>query len=191
MMQRREDAGHREQPRAEIGQRNARLDRRAARLAGDRHDPGDALRDEIETALGPIGSCLPVAGNRRVDQPRIDRPPARRSRGRSHPSRPGDSSRLGCPTIRASRLKSCWPSGDFRFNTRLRLPRFTALKLGLSVPTAPTICRVESPDGGSILITSAPEVREDHGAEGPGHELRDVQDANALEGARPAAGKPW
>ena len=33
------------------------------------------------------------------------------------------------------------------------------------------------------------EVREQHRAEGPGHELRDVQDAHALQGARPAAGK--
>ena len=37
-----------------------------------------------------------------------------------------------------------------------RLPRLTALKLGLSVPTAPGIRRVESPAGGSTLITSAP-----------------------------------
>src|SRR5262245_57279774 len=56
----------------------------------------------------------------------------------------------------ASRLKSCGPSACFRFRTTLRLPRLTALKLGLSEPDAPTICRVESPDGGSILMTSAP-----------------------------------
>ena len=72
MMQRGEDAGDREQPRAEVGQRYARLDRRTARLARNRHDPRDALRDEIETALGSIGSCLPVAGDRCVDEPRID-----------------------------------------------------------------------------------------------------------------------
>ena len=33
-----------------------------------------------------------------------------------------------------------------------------------------------------------PKVREKHRAEGPGHELRDVQDAHTLQGARPAAG---
>ena len=38
----------------------------------------------------------------------------------------------------------------------LRLPRLTALKLGLSVPDAPGICRVESPAGGSTLMTVAP-----------------------------------
>ena len=37
-----------------------------------------------------------------------------------------------------------------------RFPRLTALKLGLSVPTAPAMRRVESPSGGSILMTSAP-----------------------------------
>src|SRR5258706_2952431 len=56
----------------------------------------------------------------------------------------------------ASRMKTARPSSLFRLRTMLRLPRLTALKLGLSAPTAPGICRVESPAGGSILITSAP-----------------------------------
>ena len=73
MMQRGEHAGDREQSRAEVGQRNARLDRRTARLARNRHDPRDALRDEIETALGSIGSCLPVPGDRCVYESRVDR----------------------------------------------------------------------------------------------------------------------
>jgi hypothetical protein len=38
----------------------------------------------------------------------------------------------------------------------LRLPRLTALKLGLSVPIAPAIVRDESPSGDSTLMTSAP-----------------------------------
>src|SRR5438874_3513942 len=57
---------------------------------------------------------------------------------------------------RASRRKTPRPSAFLRFRTRPRLPRLTALKLGLSRPTAPGITRVESPAGGSILITSAP-----------------------------------
>jgi enoyl-CoA hydratase len=36
------------------------------------------------------------------------------------------------------------------------LPRLTALKAGLSLPTEPAIARVESPPGGSTLITRAP-----------------------------------
>ena len=63
----------------------------------------------------------------------------------------------------------------------LRLPRLTALKLGLSAPTAPGICRVESPAGGSTLIDVGAEVREQHRAERPGHHLRDVEHAKAVE----------
>src|SRR6185436_1320375 len=57
---------------------------------------------------------------------------------------------------RASRTNARWPAIDLRFNTRLRLPRLTALKAGLSLPTAPTVRRVDSPAGDSTLITSAP-----------------------------------
>src|SRR5262249_27118371 len=67
----------------------------------------------------------------------------------------------------ASRFNTSWPSRIFRFNTRLRLPRLTALKLGLSIPTAPGICRVESPAGGSILITSAPKSASSIAQNGP------------------------
>ena len=69
----------------------------------------------------------------------------------------------------------------------LRLPRLTALKLGLSVPTAPGICRVESPAGGSTLIDVGAEVGEHHRAERPGHHLRDVEHAEAVERAMACA----
>src|SRR5262245_40057446 len=54
------------------------------------------------------------------------------------------------------RRKASRPNGDLRSRTMPRFPRLTALKLALSVPTAPAIRRVESPPGGSTLITSAP-----------------------------------
>src|SRR6476660_10426633 len=57
---------------------------------------------------------------------------------------------------RASVLNTPRPAAVFRLSTTLRLPRFTALKLGLSVPEAPGIWRVESPAGGSTLTTVAP-----------------------------------
>jgi hypothetical protein len=69
----RQNAHRREEPGAEIGQRHARLHRRTAGLARHRHDPGRALRDQIETAFRSGGSCLTVARNRRVDEPRVDR----------------------------------------------------------------------------------------------------------------------
>src|ERR1700722_20352798 len=69
--------------------------------------------------------------------------------------------------VRANRRKTSRPPADFRFRTRLRLPRLTALKLGLSAPIAPGICRVESPAGGSILITSAPRAASTIAQHGP------------------------
>ena len=61
----------------------------------------------------------------------------------------------------------------------LRLPRLTALKLGLSVPTAPGICRVESPAGGSTLMTSAPRSASSIAQNGPAITWRDVEHAEA------------
>ena len=69
----------------------------------------------------------------------------------------------------------------FRLRTTLRLPRLTALKLGLSAPTAPGICRVESPDGRFDLDDVGAEIGEQHRAERPGHHLRDVEHAQAVE----------
>src|SRR5262245_59696790 len=57
---------------------------------------------------------------------------------------------------RARRTSTSRPAGVLRLSTIPRLPRLTALKLGLSRPTAPGMTRVESPAGGSTLITSAP-----------------------------------
>src|SRR5207248_11554090 len=68
---------------------------------------------------------------------------------------------------RASRPNTSRPSADLRLITALRFPRFTALKLGLSAPTAPGIWRVESPAGGSILITSAPRSASSIAQKGP------------------------
>ena len=73
IMQRREDARDREQARAEIRERHAGFPRRTARLAGDRHDARHALRHQIEAAFAARRPGLPVAGNRRVDQPRVHR----------------------------------------------------------------------------------------------------------------------
>src|SRR5262249_6835717 len=68
---------------------------------------------------------------------------------------------------RARRGTTSRPPGVLRSTTTLRSPRFTALKLGLSAPTARGIRRVESPDGGSILITSAPRSASSIAQNGP------------------------
>src|SRR5918998_6576464 len=56
----------------------------------------------------------------------------------------------------SSRRSACWPGAVLRSSTMPRLPRLTALNAALSWPVAPAIRRVESPSGGSTLITSAP-----------------------------------
>src|SRR5262245_39160645 len=57
---------------------------------------------------------------------------------------------------RASRVNTSRPRGRCRSSTMPSLPRLTALKAGLSLPRAPAMARVESPDGGSTLMTRAP-----------------------------------
>jgi hypothetical protein len=56
-----ENADQREQPRAQVGQRYAGLDGRAAGLARDRHDARHALCNQIESALGAVGAGLSVS----------------------------------------------------------------------------------------------------------------------------------
>src|SRR5688572_2075252 len=56
----------------------------------------------------------------------------------------------------ASRLKTLRPCSVLRSMTVPSLPRLTALNAALSLPRAPAMLRVESPAGGSTLITRAP-----------------------------------
>ena len=62
------ESRQREQAGAEIGHRHAGFGGRAAGLAGHRHDPRYALRDQIEAAFAAGRPGLAVAGDRRVDQ---------------------------------------------------------------------------------------------------------------------------
>src|SRR5678815_3008165 len=57
---------------------------------------------------------------------------------------------------RASRLNTSRPFSLVKSRTMPCLPRLTALKAGLSLPRAPAMLRVESPAGGSTLMTRAP-----------------------------------
>src|SRR6185436_1022821 len=57
---------------------------------------------------------------------------------------------------RASRLKTLRPFSVLRAMTVPSLPRLTALNAALSLPLAPAMVRVESPAGGSTLMTRAP-----------------------------------
>src|SRR6202035_3673777 len=71
LQKRDQDAGRRQQPGTEIGDRNADAYRALPRQAGHRHQPAHALRDLIETRPARIGPVLAEAGNAGIDDARI------------------------------------------------------------------------------------------------------------------------
>ena len=62
--------------------RHADLLRRAVGLAGQVHDPAHALDDEVVAGARRVGAVLAEAGDRAIDQPRVERLEARRNRAR-------------------------------------------------------------------------------------------------------------
>jgi hypothetical protein len=66
-----QDADHGQDAGIDVGDRVAGLDRRSARLAGHRHQPGKALRDQVEAALVGVRAVAAVARDRAVDQARV------------------------------------------------------------------------------------------------------------------------
>ena len=69
----REDADGAEQAGRQVGDRDAALDRVAAGLAGDAHHARQPLRDQVEAGPLRVRAGLAEAGDRGVDQPRVDR----------------------------------------------------------------------------------------------------------------------
>ena len=67
----RGDGVGRVEPGAEVPDRDPALDRAAAGLAGDAHQPAHALHGDVERALARIGSGLTVPRDRAVHDPRI------------------------------------------------------------------------------------------------------------------------
>jgi hypothetical protein len=66
------DAEGRQDPRGYVGDRRADFHRRPSMpFAGDRHQAGHALRDEVEAAAVGIGPGPPEAGHLAVDEPGI------------------------------------------------------------------------------------------------------------------------
>jgi len=83
---------------------------------------------------------------------------------------------------RTSRKTMSRASAAFRLSTMLRLPRLTALKLGLSPPTAPASAesslrrRLDLDDVGA-------EIGKLHRAERSGHDLGHIEHADAFKGS--------
>ena len=72
IVQRQHDGLRQQQSGREVGDRNADAHRAAAGLAGDRHQPAHALGDLVDTGARGIRSALAEAGDRAVDDARID-----------------------------------------------------------------------------------------------------------------------
>ncbi len=66
------DRGDRIDAGKDIGDRDACLHRLPVRLAGDRHEAGHALDNIVVARESGIGTGLAEAGNRTIDQSRID-----------------------------------------------------------------------------------------------------------------------
>ena len=144
-----------EQPRTEIGQRQAHFDRRTIGLPGHRHDSRRALRDEIEATFRRGRTGLAVAGDRRIDQPRV----FGRER-RIIEAEPGHHTRtvildehIGSPRKPSKHVAR---RRFVQIEDDAQLAAIDGVERGLSLPVELAIARVESPVGGSILITRAP-----------------------------------
>jgi hypothetical protein len=68
----RQDAGHRQDAGVDVGDRVAGLGGRASGFAGDGHQAGKALRDQVEAAFVRIRAVTAVSGHRAVDQAGVD-----------------------------------------------------------------------------------------------------------------------
>src|SRR6185369_4532537 len=68
VLERAQDAVGAEEPRREVGERDARLRRRAL-LAGDADDAAHPLRDEVIAAAARVGAGITESGDRAVHEP--------------------------------------------------------------------------------------------------------------------------
>jgi hypothetical protein len=73
LVQRGQDRRDRVDAGEDVGDRDAGFLRLAVGLAGDRHQAGHALDDEIVAGAMGIGPGLAEAGDRAIDQPRVHR----------------------------------------------------------------------------------------------------------------------
>ena len=180
MLERREDTDGREEARAEIRQRHARLHRRAAAIARDRHDPRHALRNEIEAALRPIGSGLSVSRYRRVDEPRVDgrQRLVIEAERRDHAGPvilDEDVARARDPLQRVASFRR------FEVDDGAALPAVDGVEAGTLEADSPGHLTRRITAGRLDLDDVGAEVREEHRAVRTRHDLRDVEHPKAVE----------
>src|SRR6267142_2480706 len=184
---RAEDADEREEPRAEIRDRHADLHRRAALAAGGAHDAAHALRDQVIAAARGVRARLPVAGDRAVDQPRVER----RQRLVVHAEARGDAGPVVLDEDVGGRhqlLQDGDALGALEVEYEAALVAVDGQEgrrdtgRGLEIHRAGRLApgRLDLDDVGA-------HVGEEHRAEGARHHLRLIEDAQALQRSWPIA----
>ena len=158
-----------EQAGGEVADRDAALDGVAARLAGDAHHAGEALGDQVVAGPHGVRAGLPEARDARVDQARVERARASRSRRPAARRRRAGSSPPPRRRRAARRWKTARCASSLRSSVTQRLLRLTARNAAVSSPAhaeshrAPR--RGRRCPGGSTLTTSAPMSAEHLAAE--------------------------
>ena len=148
-----------------------------------RCDAALALDHIVVCRIVATRSILAISGTEGIDDPRI----ARGNVLVDMPRRVAAAGRMLCTNTSASltsRSRASRASGRFKLSVMLRLLRFTFICIA-AMPGcryAP-VSRFGSPEGVSILITSAPMIAENLCRDGSQHIDRQIDDANAGERA--------
>ena len=124
---------------------------------------------------------LAVAGDRAIDQLRIERRAASRSRASTGASRRGGNSRPGCRRSRPAGARLSIASGDFRSSTRLFLPTLSWPKAVEQPLRTGGRVRIVSPSACLDLDHLRAHVREHPGAMRAGDRGRKIQHAKTCE----------
>ena len=181
--ERAEDAEDAEEARAQVGDRHAHLHRWAVGTARRAHDAAHALGNEVVAAAVRVGPGLPEARDRTVDEPRIDLPqrlvvdaePARHARpivfdqhvgGCDQPCEDGD----GFRPLQVEREAALVPVHGEK-GTR---DAGRDLELHVSARLSPRRLHLDHVRA---------HVAEQHAAVRTGHDLGQIDDANAVERA--------
>lgn len=179
---RAQDGLRREEPRAEVRDGDARLHRRQPFLARDGHDPRHALRDEVESTLAGVGARLAETGDGGVDERRVDR-----------------------REVFVTESERAHHAGPVVFHEDVRLrrerPEDRLAARILQIDDDAALVAVDGPVAGAFRAHAArhaaggiplrrldldhvrAHVAEEHGAERTGHDLRQIQYADACQRA--------
>ena len=184
LVQRRDDRERRPDAGADVDQRDADPHRVPVGLAGDAHDPRRRLHQRVVARLGGERPVAPEGADRRVDEPRVARP--ERLRPEAEPL-----GRAGAQALHRHVRAVGEPQQRLEPLRRLQVERERALArvrgeehdaAALEEPRAP-VARLVAAAGMLDLDDVGAQRAEDLGGGRPGERARQVEHADAGEGA--------